>query len=126
MTKKKAAKKKTAKKTGTKSPAKRGRKKAEHVAMFVRVRPEAKEWLEETARHHGMSRDGFVRLLFDTARAMWDEQDEERQLQMFETLGDSMEDVVGRAIERAVENAITKTPRSTVEKKMGRMTRPKT
>lgn len=111
MAKKKATKK-TSKKTATK---KKPTQRSTHTAFLVRAHPDTKAWLEETAEKQGLSRDGFCRMLFDTARASWDAHDEKAQQRLFDQVQESIEDALYRVIGDLVENA----PRNSIEQKLG-------
>jgi hypothetical protein len=102
-----------AKKTTKKSPGPTIRNR-DFVAFLVRVDPSVREWLTQTAAHNGLSRDAFVRLIFNTAKASWDERDDDVQQRMFETVTQSLEEVVQRAVRDAVNNA----PEAVVSRKI--------
>jgi hypothetical protein len=102
-----------AKKTGKKS-TRPAYPSSEFAQFLVRVDPSVREWLSETAAHNGLSRDAFVRLIFNTAKASWDDRDDDAQRRMFETVTQSLEEVVQRAVRDAVNNA----PEAVVSRKI--------
>lgn len=105
MTKKKTTKKKTAPKAPR--PLKR---------FLISVDPSLKDWLEEEAESNNISRDGFIRLLLGTARATWQEFNEETQAVLFE---DTLTTAEKSAI-RAANEAALNTPKAVVERGLGK------
>lgn len=105
---KKPTKKTTKKPSTKKAPTKRrkhGPTSRGHVNFLVRTPPEIKQWLEDTAHANGMSRDGFIRTLFATAHATWNEADQDAQLEMFNEISSFIDQAVRRAVVEAVNNS---------------------